>query len=119
MKPRLETKSAAPPGPSLEERSRCTAAALANLAALEVGLPAEFILTSLRPLTLQEMSARLGVSARQVTDLIEDGSLQALDVGSRGVERRSWRIPAEAYYSTVRQRLNLPPVPATNLRRAS
>src|SRR5262245_33667991 len=47
-----------------------------------------------RVLTVNELSARWGTSGQHILDLIEEGKLQAIDIG--GSTRRFWRIPFEA-----------------------
>ncbi len=46
-------------------------------------------------LNVSEVAARLDVTDQHVHDLIEEGKLQAIDVGGGG--KRFWRIPREAY----------------------
>ncbi len=63
--------------------------------------PAQSIATAPRPfpigrrvLTVTELAARWGCTDQHVHDLIEEGKLQAIDVG--GGSKRFWRIPFEA-----------------------
>jgi excisionase family DNA binding protein len=55
-----------------------------------------------RMLCVAEVAERLDISTQHVFDLIDEGHLQALNVG--GGERRHWRIPVEAYAAFVAAR---------------
>lgn len=46
-------------------------------------------------LAVAEVAARLDVTEQHIHDLIDEGKLQAIDVG--GGSKRFWRIPREAY----------------------
>jgi len=52
-----------------------------------------------------EAARLLGVNPKHVSDLIEEGSLEALDIGRRS--RHFWRIPIEAIDRFKARRSNL------------
>jgi excisionase family DNA binding protein len=60
-------------------------------------------------LRIEEVAERLAVTSRHVSHLIEEGTLQAVDVRSglagREKQRPCWRIPIESYREFVRRRL--------------
>ncbi len=58
-----------------------------------------------RVLNVREVAVRLRLTEQAVTDLIEEGALQALNVG--GHARHYWRIPVEAYEAFLRARDSL------------
>ncbi|MCI0351227.1 MAG: helix-turn-helix domain-containing protein, partial [Acidobacteriales bacterium] len=62
-----------------------------------------------RILYVREIALKLRVTEQHVSDLIEEGKLQAVNVAGSG--RKSWRIPVESYEAFLRQRdsLNLGP----------
>lgn len=53
-------------------------------------------------LTVAEVAARLDVTEQHVRDLIEEGKIQALDVGGGG--NRYWKIPVEGYEKFIADR---------------
>jgi excisionase family DNA binding protein len=53
-------------------------------------------------LTVAEVAARLDCTDQHVIDLIDEGQLQALNIGS--AVKRHWRIPKEAYEAFLRER---------------
>jgi len=55
-----------------------------------------------RALYVGEVAERLGVTEEHVSNLIEEGKLQAFDAGGGG--RRFWRIPVEAYDDFLKRR---------------
>jgi len=54
---------------------------------------------------VEEVAARLGVTAQHISDLISEGKLQAVNVG--GGSKKFWRIPIEAFEAFIRQRHSL------------
>jgi excisionase family DNA binding protein len=48
-----------------------------------------------RMLTVAEVAERLRVTDQHVLDLIDEGQLQAINIG--GANRKFWRIPVEAW----------------------
>lgn len=54
-------------------------------------------------LRVAEVARLLDVTEQHVHDLIEEGAIQALDVGGGG-QKRFWRIPREAYEAFVAKR---------------
>ena len=50
-------------------------------------------------LRVAEVAASLDISEEHVLDLIDEGKLQAVNIG--GHERRYWRIPIEAYQAFI------------------
>lgn len=62
-----------------------------------------------RALYVSEVADRLGVTVEHVSDLIEEGQLQAFDAGGGG--RKFWRIPVEAYNDFMHRRHSFNVVP--------
>jgi excisionase family DNA binding protein len=56
-------------------------------------------------LCVWEVAERLSVTEQHVTDLIEEGQLQAVNVGGGG--RNFWRIPVMAYERFLKERHSL------------
>ncbi len=52
-------------------------------------------------LYVSEVASRLGVTVQHVMDLIDEGKLQAINLG--GHTRKFWRIPVEAYQTFLRE----------------
>jgi excisionase family DNA binding protein len=52
-------------------------------------------------LYVSEVASRLDVTDQHVMDLIDEGKLQAINVG--GHTRKFWRIPVEAYLHFLQQ----------------
>ena len=57
-----------------------------------------------RPMTIDEVAERLGVTRFHVLRLISAGELPAAHVGLSGARRRTWRIFPEAFAEFVRAR---------------
>ncbi|HXG49096.1 MAG TPA: helix-turn-helix domain-containing protein [Methylomirabilota bacterium] len=55
-----------------------------------------------RVLLVSEVAAKLRVTEQHVLDLIEEGQLQAINIG--GADRKYWRIPVEAWRAFTRSR---------------
>ena len=53
-------------------------------------------------LYVAEVAMKLRVTEQHVLDLIEEGKLQAINVG--GNDRKFWRIPVEAYEAFLERR---------------
>lgn len=53
-------------------------------------------------LTVAEVASRLDVTEQHVIDLIEEGQIQAINIG--GGAKRFWRIPKEGYEQFLRAR---------------
>lgn len=56
-------------------------------------------------LYVAEVAERLELTEQAVRDLIEEGTLHAIDVGGGG--RKFWRIPVTAFERFVKQRSSL------------
>ena len=52
-----------------------------------------------------EVAAKIGMSVDQVYDLIDDNSLQGLNIGSKEAGRRALRIPIESYRNFIVERM--------------
>jgi len=52
-------------------------------------------------LFVSEVATRLGVTDQHIIDLIDEGKLQAVNIG--GHTRKFWRIPIEAYQAFLQQ----------------
>lgn len=63
-------------------------------------------LVAAKMMTVQEAAGRLGVSENQVLKLIEEGRLEAIDVGDGG-KRKHWRVPLAAYEKFLADRSSL------------
>lgn len=48
-----------------------------------------------RVLVVAEVAAKLRITEQHVIDLIDEGKIQAVNIGGNG--RKYWRIPVEAY----------------------
>lgn len=59
-------------------------------------------------LYLGEIGERLGCSVRHLLNLIDDGEFVGLDVSAGAANRRSIRIPIEAYRNFILKRLTGP-----------
>lgn len=55
-----------------------------------------------------EIAEKLGMSVDQVHDLVDDGSLVAVNIASSGAARRALRIPVEAYRNFILERITGP-----------
>lgn len=53
-----------------------------------------------------EFADLLGLCQTQVGELIEDGSIQAINVAGANSSRKSWRIPREAFEDFIKRRHN-------------
>jgi excisionase family DNA binding protein len=57
-------------------------------------------------LTVDEIAARLGVTAQHVIDLIEEGAMcPAVDLAGKGASRRLLRVPVETYRNFIVARM--------------
>ena len=54
-----------------------------------------------KTLYVSEVADRLGCTDQHIMDLIEEGKLQAVNIG--GATRKFWRIPVEAYELFLRE----------------
>ncbi len=59
-------------------------------------------------LRLEEVAAKLGITAQHVIDLIIEGKLQAVDVRGAGASRATYRIPIECYRDWIVRSLTSP-----------
>lgn len=57
-------------------------------------------------LTLQEIAKKLDCTTTHLIHLIEDGSLQAIDIKGAGGVRNTWRVPIENYRQFVAKRMS-------------
>ena len=59
-------------------------------------------------LRVEEVAAKLGVTAQHIIDLIVEGKLQGLDMRGRDASRALYRIPIECYRDFVVRSLTAP-----------
>lgn len=64
-------------------------------------LPASIVPKDCSILTVKQVAAMLGVTDRHVSNLVEAGDMNAIDIRSRSVTRRALRIPVEFYCEYV------------------
>jgi hypothetical protein len=57
-------------------------------------------------LTLQEIADKWACTTQHVMNLIEDGSLGAIDIKGPGAKRNLWRVPIENYRQFVATRMS-------------
>jgi excisionase family DNA binding protein len=57
------------------------------------------------PLTVQKVSARLGITETQVLNFIEEGQLEAFNIGTGA--SKHWRVRAQAVESFIASRSSL------------
>ena len=55
-------------------------------------------------LFVDEVARHLRITKPHVTNLIEEGSLPAINVNGAADKRKRWRIPVEAYLAFLKQR---------------
>jgi excisionase family DNA binding protein len=53
-------------------------------------------------LKVQEVAARLAIDGKHVAELIEEGTLRAINVGTRS--KKCWRIPMESLQAFIQKR---------------
>ncbi len=68
-------------------------------------LPAPLLFPGRSVLYVYEVAEKLRITKEHVSSLIEEGRLEAIDVG--GGTRKSWRIPVHAYEKFLQERHSL------------
>ncbi|MGO8677745.1 MAG: hypothetical protein ACLQVX_17960 [Limisphaerales bacterium] len=56
-------------------------------------------------LRVHQVARRLGVTSQHVRDFIDEGALDAINIGKAG--RRFWRVPVDAYQAFLKERSTL------------
>ena len=74
---------------------------------------------ALRFYTLADIAELLGTSVDRVGDMVRCGDLAAVDIGSVGARRRTWRVSAESLAQFLARRATQSPPPKQRRRRRS
>jgi excisionase family DNA binding protein len=64
-----------------------------------------------RMLYIREVAERLRIAEQQVRNLIEEGKLGAVNIGTH--ERKFWRIPVEEYERFLKKNFSIDPMQPT------
>jgi excisionase family DNA binding protein len=77
------------------------------------GIPAALQFPNRTALNVREVAGKLGISVRHVTDLIDEGRIDAINVS--GDARKHYRVPLDAFYKFVRRNSTAPAPKPTSL----